>query len=174
MDTATINTLAKASETVTAEPVTFNITLVPQSRLHGWLMRKKILPCRRSMEIKPVVLGNLLRISKLLLTIDTDKMQKGNLLDVSYHLAGQHADTIAEILAIAIQGNKNKPGARLISLIKQNLTAKEILYLLTLVLQQLDLTNFISSIISIRGLNVLDRGEKTKPENEVSPSTQGS
>lgn len=169
-ETATIQTLSKVADTITSKPASFEIIFIPQNKLHAWLIKKKILPGKKTFEIKPIVLGNLLRISKLLLTIQGSKGSDKSLLDQAYNLVRDHTETVVEIIAIAIQNNKYEPAAKLKRQIAENLTPKEVLHLVSAVLQQLDLTNFISSIISIRGLNVLDSGEK----KEVSPASQGS
>lgn len=175
MDTAIIDILSKAATAVTQEPVSFEIILVPQSRWEAWLMKKGWKATKKNFKITPIVFGNLLRISNLLLTIDPQKRKDGQgFLDISYKLIAAHADTLVEILAIAIQNTKQDPSPQLMTLLRHNLTPKEMITLLGMILEKMDLKNFIISISSIRGLNVLESEEKTKPENEVSPSTQGS
>lgn len=167
--------LQQAARIVTNDPVTFELDILPQNSLQAWLQKKGWSPAKKKYQIRPIVLGNLIRISRLLLTINPDILKQGkSLLDVAYQMVSDHGVTVAQILAIAVQNNQQEPNPKLVREINQNMTAKEMITLLALVLQQMDLTSFISSIISIRGLNVLDGNEKPNPENEVSPLTQGS
>ncbi len=164
MNTETIETLTRTAETITSKAEGFEITIVPQNRLHAWLMRKGWRPAKKQYELKPIVIGNLFRISKLLLTVDPGKIfTGGNMLENSHRLVVEHTDTLIDILAIAIKNTQAEPDKGLKKLIRENLTAKEILTLLSMTLRQLDLQNFISSIISIRGLNVLETEEINSP-----------
>lgn len=162
--------LHDVADTITGKPYQFEIIILPQNRFHKWLQRIGWMPTKKEFSITPIVFGNLVRISKLLLSIDPGLIKGKNFLDISHHVVAAHADTIVTILAIAIQNNKYEPSSDLIKLIKYNLAAEEMYQLLAYVLDKMDLKNFISSIISIRGLNVLESGE----QNEVSPKSQGS
>jgi hypothetical protein len=175
MENESNQTLAQVADAVLEKPVTFEIILIPQTPVHRWLQRKGWRPSKKSFTIKPVVLGSLLRISDLLLSIDLEILQKGKgFLDKSYHLVSHHTDTLVRIIAIAIQNTRQEPSSALISLLKTNLSTKELMTLLSLVLKQMDLQNFIASIISIRGLNVLESEARKSESSEVSPSIQGS
>ncbi len=167
MESQTKKTLEQVVDATIQRALTIEITILPKNRLHAWLQRKRILPVKKTYEIRPIVLGNLLRISSLLLSIDPKFLKGGNgLLDTGHQLASYHTDTLIQVLAIAIQNNRAEPSGSLMSLIKYNLSPREMHQLLGIVLEQMDLTNFITSIISIRGLNVLETSETLK---EVSP-----
>ena len=171
MEQKTIDTLSHAAETITDKSVEFTIDVRPRSQMHALLQRVKLRPIVKKYNIQPIVLGNLQRISRLLLTISPDKqkIQAGELMDEIYRTADQHGRVMAEACAIAIQNNRQEPSKALIAELEDNLTAKEMSTLLAIVVKQMDLVNFMNSIISIRGLNVL---ESALP-NEVSPVDQG-
>ena len=80
----------------------------------------------------------------------------GNLLNANYEAIEKHGGSLAQIIAVARQNNKYPVNEKRVRFILQNFTTKEMMGVLSLVLKQMDLTNFMSSIILVRGLNVLD------------------
>jgi hypothetical protein len=174
MEKNKIETLTAAADTVTAKSVAFEITIRPKNMLHGWMQKKGWMVKKKEFSIQPIVLGNLLRISRLLLTIDTDGLLGKITLDTLHKLISAHTDTVIQVLAIAIHNSRSDPSSSLIRLITDNITSEDAARLLRYVLSQMDLKNFMHSIISIRGLNVLESEENRKESSEVSPSTKGS
>jgi hypothetical protein len=174
MEKEQIQTMSLAADTVITRSISFEIIIVPKSKLHRWMQRNGLAPKKKQYIIAPIVLGNLVRISRLLLSIDWEGLQEKNLLDKSYRMASQHMETLAAICAIAIANNRNEPSGWLMNTIRDNLSSREMMTLVSLVLRQMDLTSFIASIISMKGLNVLESEENMKPATGVSPSTPGS
>ena len=170
MQKNTQDILSRVADAVNEKAVSFQISIIAQNRLQKWFQQLGWMPMKKEFLIRPIVLGNLIRISKLLLTINPQAITGKNFLDIGHKMIADHADTMAIIIAIAIQNNRHEPSAKLVAIIKNNLSSRELYELLAYVLDKMDLKNFISSIISIRGLNVLDDAE----QNEVSPKSQGS
>jgi hypothetical protein len=162
--------LAEVADTVIAKAIEFEITIQPRNWLHRWLQEKNLRPTKKRFSIRPIVLGSLLRISKLLLTVDTRNLQKIS-LDVFHRFVDGNVETCIEVLAIAVHNCRTEPPRSLKNLLRDNVTPAELAKLLQLVLHQMDLRNFTNAIISIRGLSVLDNDEPKKSENEVSPMT---
>src|SRR4051812_45965492 len=94
-------TLAEVADTVVAKAVEFEITIRPRNWLHKWLQEKNLKPTKKLFSIRPIVLGSLLRISKLLLTVDTKNLQKIN-LDVLHKMVEAHVEVCIEVLAVAV------------------------------------------------------------------------
>ena len=162
-------TLQKVAETVLAEPVRVTVDIKPKNHWHrkaqawGWMPKKKEFP------ITPICLATLLRISKILLTIDIRLHQdQHKLLNEIYQAIDRHAEKMAMIVALAIRNSDGPVDANLVAFILRNFTAKEIMTVLSVVVKQMDVSSFLSSIISIRGLNVLDTQEiaSAEPVNE--------
>lgn len=147
--------LEKAVDIVIDQPFKFEITINPQSRLHALLQQWNILPTKRVLELKPITLGNLLRISKLLVDIQFDNKPELTKLANSHRAIAEHLDTVVEVCAIAIHNRKSVPPEWLKSLIKANLSSVELVRLLAMVLTKMSVENFIASIILIKGMNVL-------------------
>lgn len=166
--------LGPVADTVTGKAIRFEVTIRPQNKWHAWLIKKGWRPKKKEFTIQPIVLGNLMQISRLLLTIDTEALQGKITLEGLYKLISSHSDTVIRVLAIAIQGTRSDPESSLIRLITDNLTTEESMKLLRYLLTQMDLKNFTNSIISIRGLSALQNAGQRKEENEVSPMSQRS
>ena len=139
------------------EPIKVDVDVKPTNRFHMKLQQWGVLPKKRVFILHPITMGNLIRISKLLLTIDMSvyELQK-NVLESNYHSIVQHGEPLARIIAIAISNRKAGPSNRLVSFILENFTAKEMQTLLAAIVKQMDLVSFMSSIISVKGMNILE------------------
>jgi|GEM_PF-3015008 len=167
--------LAKVSDLITERVVTFDISIIPQGKWHKLLQRWKIMPTKKSLSIRPVVYGNMVRISKELLSIEAELLKNSSNLEKSLHIISTQGEPIIRAIAIAIQNTRNEPSQALINLLKENLTAMEILSLYAFLMERMDIKSFIATINSIKGLNVLSVEERMAVKlNEESPMIQGS
>lgn len=177
MDQKEKDTLQQVSDATVQEPVSIEVDIKPTHFVHGKLQSWGILPKKRSFTLNPITMGSLVRISKLLLDIDLNVYDTKNIFESNYKSIIQHSQPLAEIVAIAIKNSKRKPSKASIDFIINNFTSKELLMVISIVLRQMDLTSFMSSIISVKGMNIMEsRIANAGPagEAEVSPSTQGS
>lgn len=161
---------AKAVDTITEKPVLIHVDIQPANRLHKWLQNRKIMPSQRTFILKPLTLGTLLRVSKVLLKIDTHTFNSETFLDSSYKLMAQHSRRVAHILALAVTNSRAHPDKSLIRFFLYNLKPDELMALLTLVLQAMRINSFMNGLILARGLNLIAAQKK---ESE-SPETFGS
>lgn len=155
-------TLKRVSETTLQEPIELTVDVNPASSLHARLQKWGLLPKKRVFVMRPIFLGSLIRISKVLMSVDmkipdgtNGKPDGATLLDANYQAIIQHAESLARIVAMAIDNKDREPSGKLVKFIVRNFTTAEMLGVLAHVLKQMDLTSFMSSIISVRGLNVL-------------------
>jgi hypothetical protein len=148
------NILEKVADTVLEKPVVIEVDVAGT-----WYKKAH----KATFELKPINLGSLIKISKLLLSID-DKINSQDWLNSSYSTMEKHGYSIAKVIAIAIHNRKSDPPASLVNLVLHNFTSKELLSTLAIVLKQMGVSHFISSIVSMKGLNIL----------EASPKEQGS
>ena len=167
--------LKQVSDVATQKPVELVVDVLPANIIYRYLQRWKVLPAKRTFTIRPITYGNLIRISNLLLSIDIKVFDMKNLLESNYNAITQHGESVARVVAIAIHNSRDEPPASLTRFILFNFTSQEMLSTLNIVLQQMNVTSFMSSIISIRGLNVLESGiASVSSVSEVSPKDQGS
>lgn len=169
--------LEAVANTTTDEPVLITVDIVPTSALHAFLQKKKLLPKQRTFQLSAIKMGSLIRISKLLLEIDVSVFDFSNIMESNYKAIVQHSERLAECVAIALQNGRVAPSKKLTAFILRNFSTKEMLGVLAIVVKQMDLTSFMSSIISVKGMNILEN-RIVSAENvnlpEVSPSNQGS
>lgn len=155
--------LSAVPDVLTEAPVSFTLDIQPRNGLHRWLQKNKYLsryfPTVKSYEIRPITYGNLQRISKLLLSVDVRQKSK-SAMDLAYKLMNEHAGTVAEILAIAIHNKKSLPASGLKEELLFNITPQESMSLLLIVLKQMSIQNFLATMISMRGLQILDEEKK--------------
>lgn len=147
--------LKKTADTLLDQSVTFTVSIEPKSKIHRLLQKVRIKATERVFYIHPLTFGTMIKISRLLLDIDVTIFRQVNMLDGVYKVLNKDGDKIATIVAMAFVNRKKDPENTLIEFIKDNFTSKELLQALMIVLNQMDVTSFMSSIVSIRGLNLL-------------------
>jgi hypothetical protein len=166
--------LKQVSDVATQKPIEMDVDIQPVNIVHRYLQRWKVMPTKRTFTIRPITYGNLIRISNLLLSIDMKVFDMKNLLDSNYNAITKHAESVAKVVAIAIHNNRDEPPASVTRFVLFNFTSQEMMSTLNIVLQQMNVTGFMYSIISIRGLNVLESGTANASSvSEVSPLTAG-
>jgi hypothetical protein len=101
------------------------------------------------------------RISKIILDIDFDcyKDKEANIMKTNYQLIQKHGLPVAEIIALAIVNAKEYPSKKLIEFLQNNLTAKETKAILSISLHKIDVMSFMTSIMSVQGMTLLNPEE---------------
>jgi hypothetical protein len=123
----------------------------------------------RKFVIRPLTIGTMTRISELILRIDQDAFKSGDTLTAFHTLISSNSKTQAYIIALAITNSKEKPHNDLVEFLLYNLTAKELEALVAHVVDSMDIESFINSIISIRGINILEMNPQTAESTEIAP-----
>lgn len=159
MQENTIETLERVVDTTLEKPFTISVNIEHVGRIERLLQSWGIKPKQRVFELTPITLGNMIRISKLLLRIDEKILDKENLLDSNYQILSDHGEKLAEIIAIAISNNKIGPSESLIKLVKEEFTPKIMLRTFAEIIMQMNVKDFMHSIILVRGFNVLEKKE---------------
>ncbi|GAI76008.1 unnamed protein product, partial [marine sediment metagenome] len=109
--------------------------------------------------------------SKILLDLDTDELvgamknegKEINLLDLGAKNIIENKDKMIKMIAYGIVNSEKEPSKRLIKFLNENLTAKEGLKLMTVIVQQMDVNPFLASLVSIKGMNLLQTKKATTP-----------
>lgn len=148
-------TLEKVSDAILEQPMTITVDVIPQNWYQTKLQQWGITAKQRVYQLRPLTLGTLIRISRILLGINMALPDRDRILEVNYETIDKHGEKLAKIIALAIRNNRQEADKGLIRFILQNFSSKEMFGVLGLVVQQMDLTSFMSSIISIKGMNVL-------------------
>ncbi|MBC9913188.1 hypothetical protein [Chitinophaga varians] len=149
--------LKQAADAINSKPVSLEIDHISACWWEKMAIRMRILPATKRFEIRPATLGTMIRISQLLLEIDPNIFKsEGTALDSNYQLYGAHGDNIARVVAAAIENREAVPSEKLVAFIKNNLSASELMAVIKIVLQQLNVMGFMSTIISLRGMSLLN------------------
>lgn len=153
--------LEKVTDAALDEPIRISVDVIPQNWWQKKLQQWNIWPKKKTYPLKPLYFGTLIRIAKILLSIQW-KMPEGkdhqsaNLLEMNFTALQNHSHHLAEIVALAITNTHQPPNKKLVYFILQNFTPKEMMGVLSIVLKQMDLSSFMISITSVKGLNVLE------------------
>jgi hypothetical protein len=157
-------TLKKVADTLLERSVTLEVDISPQSRVQRLLQRWGLIPKKKTYVIAPINLGSMIKISKSILCLDVSSFQAESMLNTHVKIVEGHGREVAKIIAYAVVNQKKDPPESLIDEILWNFSSLDLLRTLSIVLRQMDNTSFMSSIISMKGLNLL----------AMSPQDQGS
>lgn len=125
----------------------------------GFLRRIRIRPRVYKFVIYPIFLGTLEEISRIMVDMEfAEKVTKENFQETGIETMAKHTSDLIEIVAIAINNNKGKPNKRISKILRQHVTPTELLALLTFVVNQMDVSNFMKSIISVKGMSLIKPG----------------
>ena len=146
------------ADTVLQEGVDFSITINKPT----WLHKVGLLPSKRNFNIKPLVTGVLLQISKTIedmKPMSEEGIKDRTLLEVGIDQA-KYKDHLIKIIAYAIQNGPGEPSKQLMKFLDRNLTPREMMQVLNVVVRQMDVMSFLSSIMSVKGMSLLNPREK--------------
>lgn len=168
-----LDTLLKVPGTLLQKPDIIKVSIVHPTKLQKLLIRAKLIKPCRVFEVPPLVLGKMIQISELLLKMDLSIIDKENVTKAGIKLVKEQHALYSETLAIALsKGRLSSKNVK--QFIIDNMNASELLYLVTLVIKQMQLTDFIKSIVLMSGWNLLAKSEKKTEGNEASPLSQRS
>jgi len=161
--TDTTSTIRNTIDSVLEKGVDFTIKVQKQNILH----KLHILPTERQFVIYPLNMGTVLKISEILFDINTDELDEPlnnpdkendkqfNFLEAGVNQIIENKDKIIKIIAYGITNSKKEPSRQLINFLDNNLNAKEGLKLVTLIVQQMNVSPFLASLVSLKGMNLM-------------------
>lgn len=148
-------TLEAVADTVLDKPVKLEVDISPVNKIHAWLQKKGWKPKKKTFDLHRINMGTLIRISRILLSVDISIFDKSNLLESNYRAIDQYGDKLAECVALCIHNKKSEVPRSLVLMVLANFTTAELYRVLSIVLKQMDIASFMNSIISIKGANIL-------------------
>lgn len=166
--------LSKAADTLLDEPKDLSYDIKPKSRIHAILQQWGWMPKKRTVQITGSTLGTMIRLSKLLLSIDITPMPQDRLLDWSYEQIESGAPVLARVIAAAIHNKKSQVPESLVNEIMDNFTAQELLATSQIIIGQIDIMAFLTTIRSVRSASLLQQPELSleKPEEIIASGEQ--
>jgi hypothetical protein len=165
------NILQNAADAIAQEPVILRITLKHEEKLDRLKIKLGIKKPYRDFKVKPLVLGKMMQISKLLIDIDLsgNHISKDPLGQIN-KISMQHTETLAQIVAIALHPGKKTPGS-LVRFLLDNLEIKELERVALIVLKSLEIQSFLNTIITLKGVQILKSG--VSPADQVEKIAPG-
>lgn len=149
----------EVADVVTDKPVLLTISVRPKNRMHAFLQRIKLLPGERSFQLTQCSLGSLIRITKLLSSINMDFETA---FTDFYKTAEQFGPTIVRVVAAAIHNRRSEPPGWLLHFVEENVSPSELADIFGVVLKQLRVEDFIKSIILVKGLTLREMSRLTE------------
>jgi len=157
----------KVADAMLEESFDFEVTV----NAPGFLHKLGLLPKSRVFSIKPLCLGSLVRISKILMDIEKFDLTRP-LMEIAPEQIVKHAKSLAEIIAIAVTNSPAPPSYGLVCFLYDNLTAAELFEVIERVKKQMDVADFLASIVSAKGMNVFQAATEATPETSGAPSAE--
>lgn len=148
----------KTIEALLQEPVGFLVHVNKK----GFLHKLRILPNSRRFIIKPAVLATMLKISRELLSVSFDEkfdLNKGITIPIAAKAIEDNTDKLIRIIALAIANRGKEPATGMESFLKKNLSSSEMFQLISIIIQKIDIMGFMSSIIAIKGVSLINPEE---------------
>lgn len=144
-----------ALDAILNEGVDFTIKVANPSLLHKLNLR----PLERQFILKPLVVGSVIRITKVMLDMEfpEEKVSAEDFVKQSISLMNTNVPKFVEIIAYAITNQETNPSVSLLKFLKDNLTQQEIMSLLSIIVEQLNIKDFMSSIISLKGVSLIKK-----------------
>jgi hypothetical protein len=145
-----------AIKTVLQEGIDFFVTVNKPNYLH----KIKVLKSQYHFNIRPLVLGTLIRVSDIMVEMNLpETVSKDNWMTTGIGLMQKQTDRLLDIVALAIHNDKGPPNRRIKRILKNNATPEELLALITYVITQMDVSGFMKSIISVKGMSLIKEEE---------------
>lgn len=148
--------IALAGESITEKPNEFIIDIKPKTKLHAWLIKRKLMPSKRYFDIRPQRTINIYRISVKAVKMDTGMLFQsidtvGALIDV----LARHGEDIFYIVACVIQNDHREPTKSMIDMVKNEFEMHEIQAVLKIGVNNYNLPAFLNSIALMVGVDAL-------------------
>jgi hypothetical protein len=138
------------------EPVRIWVTIEHQNILH----KLRILPRRKAYLVKPAVLATMVRISREILKLtDLSGVENEKIAAKLIENAESNVDALTNILSLAIHNRREYPSKRLKDFLMKNLTVTQMLQVIVMVVTQIDVQSFTTTITLIKGVSLLKTRE---------------
>ena len=161
--TDTTTTARNTIDSILEKGVDFTVKVQKQNILH----KLHILPTEKQFVVYPLTMGTVLKISQILFDLNTDELDEPfnntekekdkqfNFLEAGVNQIIENKDKVIKIIAYGITNSKKEPSKQLINFLDNNLNAKEGLKLVTLIIQQMNVSPFLASLVSLKGMNLM-------------------
>lgn len=145
--------------------------------LFGFKFGKKaetqIIPVKRAYCITGATLRTMLRVTKLILQMDGVVQPKNITSDWILSLVANNVELTAQAIAAAIHNRKSEVPAKLVDEILDNIDSDDLQKVMAAVIDKLNLTSFISTIGSVRSMQMMQTETQPSPQEQVETIAPG-
>lgn len=161
--------LAKAADTFIDVPKTVEVMIFPHNRRESLLQRMGLMAKRKVFTIRPVLAGNMVRISGKAVNLPKELWvsEDDSFTDVLGGLAVKHMDDMIYVIAVAIQNDRHEPDKSLLNFIRYRFSAKNMYEVVGTITEQMNQKDFLKSISLIKGMNILRLKESPQETEEI-------
>ncbi len=157
--------LIKVADTIDEQTVKISIQTVKEKKIPFIGIKTGQKTLKKSYQIKGSTLRTMVRISKLLLTMETGPKPDNNYLEWLFANIADNGYKLAQCVATAIHNQKSETPKKLIEELYDNFTAEDLFKVVQAVIDKLNVVPFLSTIASVRTISII------QPES-ASPTEQ--
>ena len=159
------NVKEKVVSSINEEPLRIEITKKEYGIWDVIFLRRR----KRVFLVRPPVLGILVKISGILenIKIEESDLEKQP-FEFGIEYLNKNKDDMLRIISYALHGKKGEPGKGLLKFINENLTAQELLILVSSILSLLNVKDFSTSIIAVQSMSLMKQRELIALQNATS------
>lgn len=160
--------LSASANAITQSELKLVIDKVPTNLLQKAMLKLKLTPRKHVYNIKPLYFGALIKVSQLILTLPESLSESTTEATATaiYSLIANHGHTVTTVIATAIQNNDMPVSEHFIKQLLRELTAPEMYRCLSIIYKQLNVESFISSMVLVRGMNIIPTKKTNLEEPE--------
>lgn len=160
--------LSKVSDVINNKPTTKTFDVQPKNFIEKVLMYLKLKQRSVTFTITPIKLRNVYRIASKAVLIPDDFLDRP-IVDI----VANYFEHVVYIVAVGLQNDSEEPSKRLIELIKDNFSNEEVAEVLLTIFNSLNIKDFLTSIVLIKGMNILQNQTSLKTQEEIIASALG-
>jgi len=161
--------LKKVADTLLDDAIEISLKIKPKNRFEQLMQKYGLMPTAKKYHTTGITLRNMIRISKVLLSVNLKPIPDHETLEWSYEVVQDQAFKMADVIAIAIHNKKSERPDCLVDTILDSMDSKALMRYSDLIRDQLNLSDFISSIASVRTMNILTEASPMRPEIIAEP-----
>ena len=126
-----------------------------------WKHKLRLVQRSQTFILKPLVCGTILRISKVIESMELDKngFDDKILMDVGVDQVVKNMNKMIEVVALAMTNTESGPSNSLRRYLLENARPSEIFTIIKIIIKQMNVMDFMTSIILIKGMSLFKKEE---------------
>jgi len=164
----------KVIDTILQKGVDFSITVKDKNLFH----KLKVVKDKRDYIIYPISFGVLFQIASLLFEMSKDTLEEGmdnaDFIQAGIKSIVENQEKMVRAIGYALNNKDSEPPKSLLKFLNRNLLPKEALQIFNIVVQQMNMQDFLALMRSLGGINILAASQITGELSEELSNTSES